>query len=172
MKAAVLCNGPSRNAFTSREGYDFIMGCNIPWTKVDATCILDTLVISKWNVDHSLIDVPIYCSGKAWNTACQLDKPFFEQFFKELISCGDYYDSSGHVAVKTVIDMGYKEIDIYGCDAYFKRSVESYTSQFVEIDTGPNSAMRKVERAVGWKVHWSQMINNHRDVKLNFIKGI
>lgn len=46
MKAALLCNGPSRVAFKSRLGYNYVIGCNIPWTEVDSTVIFDVEVLN------------------------------------------------------------------------------------------------------------------------------
>ena len=39
MKGAVVANGPSRTRFNSSDGYNYTIGCNIPWTKVDSTVI-------------------------------------------------------------------------------------------------------------------------------------
>ena len=48
MKAALLCNGPSRSLFTSTNGYNYLIGCNVPWRQVDATVVLDVGVVQKW----------------------------------------------------------------------------------------------------------------------------
>lgn len=170
MKGAVLCNGPSRIAYQPSDEYQFVLGCNIPWTECDATVIVDDVVIIEWNKNHSLINTDVYFSKEAWRKACELDQVFFSQYFAGEITHGKHYDSSGHTAVRTMIDLGYTEIDIYGCDAYFKRNVESYTSNFIIRDTSPNAELRKVQRAVGWKVQWDVLIGNNPNVKLNFIR--
>lgn len=171
MKAAVLCNGPSRVVYQPSDDYQLVMGCNIPWTKTDATCIVDDVVVMKWNEQRELVNTKVYFSIEAWRKACELDQPFFEQFYAGEVKHGNHYDSSGHTAVRTVLGLGYTEIDIYGCDAYFKQNVESYTSNFITRDTSPNSELRKVERAKGWKVQWNIMIEANRHVKFNFIRG-
>ena len=171
MKCAVLCNGPSRIAYQPSDEYQFVMGCNIPWTKTDATCIVDDVIIIEWAKNRSLITCDVFLSKEAWSKACQLDKVFFEQYYAGEVRPGTHYDSSGHTAVRKMIGLGYTEIDIFGCDAYFKRNVDSYTSNFIIRDTSPNAELRKVERAVGWKVQWNIMIDNHPDVKLNFIRS-
>jgi hypothetical protein len=45
MKCAVLCNGPSRSAYNPEKEYAYRIGCNIPWTKVDCTVILDPQMV-------------------------------------------------------------------------------------------------------------------------------
>lgn len=170
MKAALLCNGPSRVAYQPSDKYDFVLGCNIPWTDVNATVIVDDVVIIEWNKNRDLIQCDAYMSNDAWNKACDIDKMFFEQRFIGLVSPGTHYDSSGHTAARLLIRNGYTKIDIYGCDAYFKRNVESYTSNFIVRDTSPNSDLRKVDRAVGWKVQWNIMIEQNPNVRINFIK--
>lgn len=170
MKAACLCNGPSRVKYQPSDDYQFVMGCNIPWTDTNATVVVDAVVVEKWNEERSLINTKVFYSVEAWRKACELDKPFFEQFYAGEVKHGTHYDSSGHTAVRTLINLGYTEIDIYGCDAYFTKNVDSYTSNFIVRDTSPNSELRKVERAVGWKVQWNIMKDDNPHVRLNFIR--
>lgn len=171
MKAAVLCNGPSRVAYQPSDEYQFVMGCNIPWTKTDATVIVDDVVIIEWNKYRDLITTKAYMSREAWRKACELDKEFFEPYYAGEVTPGTHYDSSGHTAVRTLMKLGYTDIDIYGCDAYFKQIVDSYTSNFIVRDTSPNAELRKVERAKGWKVQWNIMKDDNPHVRLNFIRG-
>ena len=69
MKAAVVCNGPSSVAFRDSLGYDYTIGCNIPWTRVDSTVILDGNVIHCWAKTPSLIECPAFFTARAWRTA-------------------------------------------------------------------------------------------------------
>ena len=52
MKAAVVRNGPSRFAFQENLKYNYTIGCNIPWTNVNATVILDSNVIEQIGRAH------------------------------------------------------------------------------------------------------------------------
>lgn len=170
MKAAILGNGPSRIHYTPNNQYEFVMGCNIPWTTTDATCIVDDVVIKKWHEQHDLINTKVYYSEKAWQTACELDTSFFSQFYANVVKHGTHYDSSGHTAVRTAISLGYTEIDVYGCDSYFSRTVESYTSNYIIRDTSPNSDLRKVDRAIGWRVQWNVLVESNPSIKIVFIR--
>jgi len=170
MKCAVLCNGPSRIAYTPNKEYEFVLGCNVPWTKVDATVVLDKQLIEVWNKNRPLINVPVYFSTQAWASASQLDKDFFEQYFAGTLITDPQYHSSGHNAVEVVIKKGFTHIDIYGCDAYFDTTkFDSYTRSVISMSS-PNYELRNAQRMVGWKIRWKQMIENHPTVKLNFIR--
>lgn len=168
MKCAVLCNGPSRTMYQPSPEYAFVMGCNIPWTKVDATVVLDTTMIEYWYNNPDAITVPTYIGSKGWEKVKQLRaEEFFNKYLIEVIKVGKELDSSGHNAVKCMIKRGFTEIDIYGCDSRFKRVVESYTSNFVE-QTVPSNFRFTVE---GWNRMWNSIIKNNPQVKINFIKG-
>lgn len=166
MKAAVLCNGPSRTAYKGRNGYKYVMGCNIPWCKdVDATTIIDMPVVDRWYKEPELVQVPVYFSRRAWRECVNKRRQLFKPFFKAIIDTLPEYDSSGHNAVKVVVSLGYKQIDIYGCDSMFKNTTVSYTNEFVkkkfDIDT-----TKQIE---GWKKTWNSIISNNPDVRFNFI---
>lgn len=165
MKAAVLCNGPSRSAYNPDKEYAFRIGCNIPWTKVDCTVVLDEQVVRKWAKQQDLITVPTYFSVKAWRETDLLGREFFRQFLIDLVEPLPEYDSSGHVACSQAIKKGYKDIDIYGCDSWFTQNVDSYTRQFIKSNTihTPDT------HSIGWRKRWKQIMDNNPDVKLNFI---
>ena len=61
MYCAVLCNGSTRSLFVDSSQYNYIIGCNIPWTKVDSTVIMDVGVLDKWNTPCNF-----YASDRAW----------------------------------------------------------------------------------------------------------
>jgi hypothetical protein len=163
MKAAVLCNGPSRTMFTSPDGYDYIIGCNIPWTKVDSTIVLDINVVFEW-WNNKLPLSPIWFSEMAWRETNFRNRAYFKDYFLGLVKALPEYDSSGHVACSKVIELGYKEIDIYGCDAWFTGNTDSYTHRYT--DTRPLDTSKHV---VGWRNRWNTIMINNPDVKITFI---
>lgn len=170
MKCAVLCNGPSRVSYTGRGEYDYVIGCNIPWTNCDSTVILDGLVIDTWNNDRTIVNVPVHYGTEAWKRAEQLDKQFFSQYYQEVIKVDPTYHSSGHNAVEIMIRYGYKTVDVYGCDSWFNGDVSSSTHSIVIRPEGPNYPLRMKERVTGWKIRWKQMMENNPKVTINFIR--
>ena len=166
MKVAVLCNGPSRTVYKGRGDYEFVMGCNIPWsTDVDATVVIDKNVVSKWFKEQHLINVPTYFSRRAWSECINRERRFFREYSKGLIDVGQEYDSSGHCAVRVVLSLGATNIDIYGCDSMFKETTVSYTNTFI-----PKSEFKNVKKQTdGWKNTWNNIISKHPDVRFNFI---
>jgi len=168
LKCAVLCNGPSRKSYTPSAEYDYVIGCNIPWTDVDSTVILDKLLVDVWNKERSLIQCKVYFSEQTWAYAKSIDPVFFNQHFAGTLVTESHYHSSGHQAVELAIDLGYTDIDVYGCDAYFNtRNFDSFTREFIPLDS-PNQVLRAVDKMTGWKVRWSTIIRTNPKVKLNF----
>lgn len=163
MKAAVLCNGPSRSLFISTDSYDYLIGCNIPWRQVDSTVVLDIGVVAKW-YQNRLPNVPTWFSEHAWRETKFKDREFFKDSFLGLVKPLPEYDSSGHVACSKVIELGYTEIDIFGCDSWFTSNTESVTHKY--CDTRPSNMDKHV---VGWRNRWNSIITNNPDVKINFI---
>jgi hypothetical protein len=157
MKCAVLCNGDSRSVFTSTDKYNYLIGCNIPWRQVDATVILDVNVLDKWNEP-----CPFYSSVSAWRELHKRER--FEQHFLGFVDTFAEYDSSGHAATRKVIELGYKEIDIYGCDSWFTNDTESYTHQWVD-----GRAIDMNKQISVWRARWYELMAKHPDVKINFI---
>lgn len=157
MKVALLCNGPSRDLFDSSSQYDCRIGCNIPWTKVDFTVIMDVGVLDKWNNPCRF-----YASVKAWNEFRTKDR--FSDYLIELFVPSLDYDTSGHAAARRAIMTGAKQIDIYGCDSWFSDNTESYTHKFVD---GRSIDMSK--QISGWRKKWNTLIEANPDVKINFI---
>ena len=170
MKCAVLCNGPSRILYTPSAEYDFVIGCNIPWTKVDATVILDEEVIRLWAKKPNLITVPSYFSVKAWAETDAIKKrDFFRPFMINMITPKDPYHSSGHNAVEQMIHKGYTEIDIFGCDSYYSKIAHSYTRTHIKHGGVVDGDMKAIQ---GWRERWNEIIKNHPEVRLNFVREI
>lgn len=157
MKAAVLCNGPSRSLFASTDGYNYLIGCNIPWRQVNTTVIIDVNVLDKWKDPCAF-----YCSVNAWRDLHKRER--FKQYFLGFIETFPEYDSSGHAATRMAIALGYKQIDIYGCDSWFTNNTESYTHQWVD---GRSLDMNK--QISVWRARWYELMAKHPDVKINFI---
>jgi hypothetical protein len=168
--AAVLGNGPSRKFYDPSKAYAYRLGCNIPWTDVDATLISDDNIVVLWHKNHDLIKVPTYFSRKTWMFTDELKtfRPFIKQF-KLFAGVFDRQpnESSGNAAAKKLIELGYKELDIYGCDAYFTAThgynIKSYTREFI-----PGIDM--INNSYKWKLFWDELIKKHPEVKFNFIK--
>ena len=163
MKAAVLCNGPSRTLYTADGGYDYIIGCNIPWTQVDSTVVLDIGVVQQW-YKKKIPQVPTWFSEHAWRETKFTDRQYFEKYLLGLVRPLPEYDSSGHVALSQVLKLGYKTIDIYGCDSWFTTNTDSYTHQY--SDSRPNDMSKHID---GWRKRWCDVMSNHPDVTVNFI---
>lgn len=168
MKCAVLCNGPSKKLFTSREGYDYVIGCNIPWyPEVDATVVLDEQVIRLWAKHPELIKVPTYFSMKAWQETDAIKKrDFFRPYMLSVITPKYPHHSSGHNAVEQAIAKGYKQIDIFGCDSWFSKVAMSYTRTHIKNGGVADGDMKAIE---GWRKRWKEIMDNHPEVTLNFI---
>lgn len=170
MKGAVLCNGPSRVSYVPSDEYQFVLGCNVPWTEVDATVVLDIALISIWDEQRGLIKCPVYFSKASWEHVQQLDADFYSKFFVGDVVSEKHYHSSGHTAVEIMIQKGFTEIDVYGCDAYFdKTKTDSFTRDFIKIES-PNQALRAVDKMIGWKVRWTTLLQRHPNVKIKFIR--
>jgi hypothetical protein len=157
MKVAVLCNGPSRSLFTSPTGYNYIIGCNIPWRQVDSTVILDDDVLEKWETPCAF-----YASVTAWRECRNRDK--FKDHLIEIFEPLKDVPTSGHEATRRVISMGAKEIDIYGCDSWFTNNTESYTHKWVD-----GRAIDMNKQISVWRARWYELMAKHPDVKINFI---
>lgn len=164
MKCAILGNGPSRIAYSPEKKYDLVIGCNIPWTKVDFTMIMDPDVITAWSKNHDLIDVPICAGTAAWRHSDGIKFRWYileKNLFKELFKVPANY-SSGHLAAKKAIELGYKELDLYGMDSYFEDTMETYTRQHVA-----DNPMNHVQR---WRSLWDELKSSNPDVVFNFIR--
>jgi len=169
MKCAVLCNGPSRDVYTGDTQYEYVVGCNSPWTRVDATVVLDESMIDAWYKNRSLITVPVYFSKHSFAYACTLDQPFFSQYLLQEVVPESNHHSSGHVALEILLEKGYQEIDVYGCDSWYRKDASSYTRNIIPLDS-PNREIRDHGKLIGWKARWQDIIDKHPSVNINFIK--
>jgi hypothetical protein len=174
VKCAVIGNGPCRSAFDTSMEYEYRIGCNIPWTDVDSTIILDIDIIRIWRDDHTIIKCPAYFSRKAWmHTAegiSRLRSHIIENgLFLGIEEVSQYQGySSGNCALQKAVDLGYKHIDIYGMDSWFDITIDSFTNQFVPKEDSGNGLRR--QRCESWRRHWVTLMDKHKDIVFNFIK--
>jgi hypothetical protein len=167
MKAALLCNGPSRELFTLKESYEFFIGCNVPWTNVDATVVLDKEVIDKWAKNPDLIQCATYFSVDAWRYTDSIKKrDLFRPYLMGLVTPKFPYHSSGHNAAEILIKLGYTDIDIYGCDSYFSNTTQTYTRSIITKKHASDGSMKHI---IGWRNRWNEIIQNNPNIRLNFI---
>jgi hypothetical protein len=169
MKAAVVCNGPSRFAFNEKLEYNYTIGCNIPWTKVDATVILDGNVVERWSRDLSLISCPAFFTARAWRSTDEYKIREYilnNNLFIDLMPDVKEFFSAGHIAAQIMCENDFTELDIYGVDSMFKYTVESFTNTLVD-DQNPDSEMQRI---VNWRINWDKLQNDYREVTFNFIK--
>lgn len=157
MKTALLCNGPSRFAYNDANGYNYTIGCNIPWTKVNSTVILDANVLNHWKEPCSF-----FASVTAWRELKNRER--FVDYFLGFVDTIPDYDSAGHAACRKLLQFEPKVIDIYGCDSWFANNTEIYTHQFVDSRSTDMTKNISV-----WRSRWYTLMDNHPSVEFNFI---
>lgn len=174
MIAALLCNGPSRVAFKDRTGYNYVMGCNIPWTDVDATTMIDVSVARHYAMKENKT-YKVFLNDICWNCL----KGFKESDMKltdylasnnllgGIVDEPKQFYSSGHVAALELIKLGATKIDVYGCDSYFEDVIDSFTWQYVPSTA---SDKHKAKQLIEWRSNWAS-IKGQFNVELNFIKS-
>jgi hypothetical protein len=75
--------------------------------------------------------------------------------------------SSGNLACLKAVELGYTDIDIYGADAMTTNDIrsnnvsKSYTRNFLDSDS--------MNMSPDWKTNFNKMIQNHPNIKFNFI---
>lgn len=166
MIAAILGNGPSRESYyNSDTQYDVVVGCNIPWTDVDFTVVLDEEVVQRWATEPTLINVPTYFSKHAWmETDAIRKRDFFQPFFKGLVTPLPEYDTSGHVACSLLMKQGYTEIHVYGADVMFADTLESRSHQFFKNHPDPDSNAH----IKGWRNRWQKLVDENPQIRVEF----
>lgn len=174
MIAALLCNGPSRVAFKDRTRYTYVMGCNIPWTDVDATTMIDVSIARYYAINETR-EYKLFLNDICWNTLKGFKRGgvkltsyiIAENKLGRIVEEAKEFHSSGHIAALELIRMGATEIDIYGCDSYFEDVIDSFTWQYVPSNA---SDKHKANQLIGWRKNWN-LIKGQFNVKLNFIKA-
>ena len=169
MKCAILGNGPSRSLYSPENNYSIIIGCNIPWTKVDWTMVMDEEVILAWSKNPQLITCPLYASVEAWRYSAAIKfreyiigQSLFLGLFERPKEISDIKYCSGHFAAIKAIELGYKHLDLYGMDSYFEDNIESSTREFIPRVPTNNAAK--------WRKVWNEIISSNPEVVFNFIR--
>ncbi len=169
MKCAVLCNGPSRTLYTPSESYEWVLGCNIPWTEVDATVVIDFQIIDKWDKNLALIPCSMYAAQRAFQRIKGAkNRLYMKTRLVETFRSERNYHSSGHCAAELAIRKGYTSIDVYGCDSYFSEDTTSYTREHIK-NAGPRKG--DLRTLHGWRVRWDAMIRKYPHIKIEFIRS-
>lgn len=174
MIAALLCNGPSRVAFKDRTRYTYVMGCNIPWTDVDATTMIDVSVARYYAISETR-EYKLFLNNICWNVLKGFRKSgvkltsyiIAENKLGRLVEDAKEFYSSGHMAALELIRMGATEIDIYGCDSYFEDVIDSFTWQYVPSNA---SDKHKAKQLIEWRKNWAS-IKGQFSIEMNFIKA-
>jgi len=169
MKAAVVCNGPSRFSFPGKSEYNYVIGCNIPWTDTDSTVILDGNVLHRWVKNPEMISCPAFFTTRAWRSADELKFREYildNNLFIDLMPDYPEFYSAGHVAALIMCENDYTELDIFGVDSMFEDTVSSFTSTLID-DHNPDS---EKQRIVNWRLNWDKLQNDYPEVTFNFIK--
>lgn len=159
MRTALLCNGPSRIAFNPDMVYNYTIGCNIPWTTVDSTVIIDVNILQ-------MIQDPclLFVSRKAWIECPNKVKDKLIGYLRGVFDPLPEYDSAGHVACRKLLELGATQIDIYGCDSWFTYNTDSHTHQYVDSRSQDMSKNVSV-----WRARWYELMANNPRVVFNFI---
>lgn len=163
MIGAVLGNGPSRFAYSSKLDYDILIGCNIPWVTVDYNVIQDENCIEFWS--RKKYPYKSVLSKRAYDYAKPNERLFNVAQVYDDINYRE--ESSAHTAVRFLIEFGCTQIDIYGCDSRFdKRSYKSRTSEYISSVHIP----RRTEMIETWNITWDRIISN-TECEIRFVRN-
>ncbi len=175
MIVAILGNGPSKEDwFMEKDLYpfDFVMGCNFPWTDVHATTIIDGKAAQGW-CDYviqkeEVQPVKFYLSPSA-NTKFvhNGEKQFLHQW-----KLGDVEvrrrESSAHCATKVAIEqLGATQVRVYGCDTFFTMENTSSTWKYVH---GGLDGARKTKQITDWRSNWHRLNEENPDVQITMVR--
>lgn len=168
MKVAVLGNGKSRFLFTTPKEYDYIIGCNIPWTDVDTTVIIDEKVVeflykNKQKFEYRQNTI---FSRKSWTKVLEIQaEDYFLPNFNSIVEMSEGIDSSAHIALKHALTLdGISSVHVYGCDSRWTDNISSRTHVYVN-NKPPNETV-----AVSvWNSRWDEIIQNSKNVEILFI---
>lgn len=165
MKAAVLGNGPSRCLYTTPDQYEYVIGCNVPWTNVTANIICDETVVQYWHKNYSNYKHKTFLAERAWREVQRLNfADEMRSLLLDVVDMHEGYDSSAHVAVKKLIDLGYTEIDVYGCDSRFSDDYKSRTNNYIRSKVNSPRELAKT-----WNKNWDEIIQSNPSVTITFI---
>lgn len=159
MIGVVLGNGPSKSKFV-RANDMYVIGCNTESPVTDMTVILDEEVIMAFGSN-----TPVNCilGVKAFEKAKELRVADGLRILKIVKPLEN--ENAGHIAAKHLLDMNFKEIEIWGCDSIFKDTIESSTDSIIpKHDTVGKRFYTK------WREEWDKIIYRNQHAKIT-IKG-
>jgi hypothetical protein len=168
MKAAVLGNGKSRFLYTNPNEYDYVIGCNIPWTNVNDTVIIDEKVVEylynnkeKYKYCHKTI-----FSRKSWTKIIELHAEYyFSPHITKIIEIEEGIDSSAHIALKYILSLDrFSTIHLYGCDSRWSNDTSSRTHQYVNNKPPDQSTILSL-----WNSKWDSIIDQNMGIDIMFI---
>lgn len=177
MKAAILGNGPSRVAYSAGD-YDLVIGCNIPWTTVDSTVIVDCVMVNKLLKSPEILPAgtKLHLSPRAKAAIRRKAAGVFHSssIAKSLLAMEDRsveikdkWKSSGHCAAMVAILLGATDLWLFGFDSVFEVTLESYTGIYVK----PIMPKTHKGRVMEWRAHWKKIMGDYPAVKFNFVRG-
>lgn len=165
-------NGPSYVDFKKIDETDFVVGCNLPHVPSDLTFIHDIRFLNIIRDKKIKLPCPAMISYKIQNIINK-NKHKYKNLFevkgvihkRKPISPSSL--SSGHHAVLWLIDNGYEDIHIWGCDGLVNSSMESKTDEYVSVSIKSNRkhCERHTEK---WRKSWKHIVNNNRKVNFTF----
>lgn len=155
MKTAILGNGPSRILYNSENDFDLVIGCNIPWTKVDATVICDVEIVELLKNDFTLIQIPVIISTVVYEKMKEFR--IVESFTILNVFKPKEWHNAAHYAADYLMTKEVEEIQIYGCDSIFENDLSSVTDEKIEKKMDSDRFIRQ------WRKVWSKKFEN--DIK-------
>lgn len=155
MIGAILGNGPSRTLYNANNEYDFVIGCNIPYEKVDATVICDVEIVELLKNDFTLIQIPVIISTVVYEKMKEFR--IVESFTILNVFKPKEWHNAAHYAADYLMTKEVEEIQIYGCDSIFENDLSSVTDEKIEKKMDSDRFIRQ------WRKVWSKKFEN--DIK-------
>jgi hypothetical protein len=175
MIVAILGNGPSKEDWFMEKDlhpFGFVMGCNFPWTKVDATTIIDGKAAEGWVkyvVEKKEVKpVKLYLSPAANSRFVHLgEKQFLHQWKKGEVEVRRR-ESSAHCAAKVAIEqLGATQVRVYGADTFF--TMENASSTWKYVNGGLDGA-KKAQQITDWRSNWHRLKEENPHVQITMVR--
>lgn len=170
-RAHMVGNGPSYKDFSKIDETDFVVGCNLPHVPSDLTFICDIRFLNTIVDKNLVIPCPAMVSYKIQNYVDRNKHKYngklnLKGVMKKRQPIAPSSLSSGHHAALWLIDNGYEEIHIWGCDGLVTKSMDSKTDEYVTVSVKSNRkhCERHTEK---WKKSWQHIVKTNG--KINFI---
>lgn len=176
MRAHVVGNGPSWVDFKKIEESDFAVGCNISKADVDVTTISDIRLAREIRPGCIELNIPVIANEKIkkWlksgspasrKTNIVVQEYYSPRLFSEKDENGALLSSAAHQATLWLINKGYDEIHVWGCDSLAEDTMDSHTDELVTCHTKSNE--KQVSRVVkNWRKEWFKIQDLHPNVEI------